>query len=273
MSSSPPPAPLLDRLRRSSRISLLLGVAVALPFITSVGAAGLALRRQSAVDDAFRWVTRSSEVRLVNQQVLADLLAVESGQRGYVLTGSREFLAVYDDAAARVSDEAVRLAALVDTPEQQERARALSDAVRQRLDVAAAIVGLVAAGRRDEAQATVHAGRGREVTERARTIAADIDTAETGVLRAREASLTTATRLQAAGLTALVVTSTVALVVLMAVLGRMLRYEEVVRMCAWSRTIEYEGEWLSFEQYLQKRFGMLTSHGISPEAARKVRDE
>jgi hypothetical protein len=51
----------------------------------------------------------------------------------------------------------------------------------------------------------------------------------------------------------------------------MLAYHDVVRMCAWSRTIEYEGEWLSFEEYLAKRFGIQTAHGMSPDAARRVR--
>jgi len=44
----------------------------------------------------------------------------------------------------------------------------------------------------------------------------------------------------------------------------------LVKICAWSRTIEYEGEWVSFEEYLKRRFNMDTSHGISPAEAEKV---
>lgn len=43
----------------------------------------------------------------------------------------------------------------------------------------------------------------------------------------------------------------------------------LVTICAWSRTIEYQGEWLSFEEYLKRRFDIDTSHGISPDQARK----
>ncbi len=43
-----------------------------------------------------------------------------------------------------------------------------------------------------------------------------------------------------------------------------------VNVCAWSRTIEYEGEWISFEEYLKRRFDLDTSHGISPAAAKKA---
>lgn len=42
------------------------------------------------------------------------------------------------------------------------------------------------------------------------------------------------------------------------------RVEGLVRMCAWSRTVELNGEWLSFEDYLMRRFNLETSHGISP---------
>ena len=48
------------------------------------------------------------------------------------------------------------------------------------------------------------------------------------------------------------------------------RVNDLVTMCAWSRTIEYEGEWISFEQYLLRRFKINTSHSISPAEAKKA---
>lgn len=41
---------------------------------------------------------------------------------------------------------------------------------------------------------------------------------------------------------------------------------EYVTLCAWTRTVRYEGDWLSVEDYLERRYGVLTSHGISPAA-------
>ena len=40
---------------------------------------------------------------------------------------------------------------------------------------------------------------------------------------------------------------------------------ERVTLCAWTRTVRYQGEWISVEVYLERRYGVLTSHGISPE--------
>lgn len=48
------------------------------------------------------------------------------------------------------------------------------------------------------------------------------------------------------------------------------RVSGLVTLCAWSRTVEYQGEWLSFEDYLKRRFGLDTSHGISPDEATKA---
>ncbi len=40
--------------------------------------------------------------------------------------------------------------------------------------------------------------------------------------------------------------------------------DELVTLCAWTRTIRYQAEWVSVETYLERRFGIFTSHGISP---------
>jgi hypothetical protein len=48
------------------------------------------------------------------------------------------------------------------------------------------------------------------------------------------------------------------------------RVSGLVTMCAWSRTVEFQGEWISFEEYLKRRFNIDTSHGISPAEAEKA---
>ena len=48
------------------------------------------------------------------------------------------------------------------------------------------------------------------------------------------------------------------------------RVNTLVTICAWSRTVEYQGEWISFEEYLLRRFNINTSHGISPAEREKI---
>lgn len=51
------------------------------------------------------------------------------------------------------------------------------------------------------------------------------------------------------------------------------RTRRLVVMCAWTRTIQYEGEWLTFEEYLKRRFGLETTHGIRPDQADKILED
>jgi hypothetical protein len=49
--------------------------------------------------------------------------------------------------------------------------------------------------------------------------------------------------------------------------------EQFVTVCSWSNTVKYEGEWMPFADYLESRFGLLTTHGMSPKAAERLRSE
>ncbi len=51
------------------------------------------------------------------------------------------------------------------------------------------------------------------------------------------------------------------------------RVDELAKICAWSRTIEYQGQWISFEEYLLRRFNIESTHGMSPAEAQKQIDE
>lgn len=42
--------------------------------------------------------------------------------------------------------------------------------------------------------------------------------------------------------------------------------EEVVSVCAWTKRVLDEGQWVSFEEYLQNHLDISFSHGISKEA-------
>jgi hypothetical protein len=48
---------------------------------------------------------------------------------------------------------------------------------------------------------------------------------------------------------------------------RLARLEQLVTVCAWSHRLLYEGQWVSLERYLEQRFGIRASEGITPEQA------
>lgn len=48
--------------------------------------------------------------------------------------------------------------------------------------------------------------------------------------------------------------------------------EELVRMCAWTQRLYFDGEWVSIEDYLYRRFDIHITHGISEDAVRALDD-
>ncbi|MFI5336257.1 MAG: MASE1 domain-containing protein [Opitutales bacterium] len=50
------------------------------------------------------------------------------------------------------------------------------------------------------------------------------------------------------------------------------RLEEFVTFCAWTRRVRWNEQWVPVEQFLQERYGLSISHGISEEALAMLRN-
>jgi CHASE3 domain sensor protein len=58
------------------------------------------------------------------------------------------------------------------------------------------------------------------------------------------------------------------------VLTRRLHHlEGLIKVCAWTRRVQWQGEWITFEDYLARRFNLHVTHGISEDAARQLSQE
>ena len=57
------------------------------------------------------------------------------------------------------------------------------------------------------------------------------------------------------------------------ILLRLEKLQQVVTICAWTGQVKYEGQWIRLDDYLQRRFGLSVSHGLSREAAGKMAAE
>jgi hypothetical protein len=47
--------------------------------------------------------------------------------------------------------------------------------------------------------------------------------------------------------------------------------EHFMRVCAWCHSIDFKGDWISFEEFLRKGFDTPTTHGICPTCLEKQR--
>lgn len=54
---------------------------------------------------------------------------------------------------------------------------------------------------------------------------------------------------------------------------RVREIEGLITVCAWTRQVRWKGHWMSFEEYLAKRFRLHCTHGICEEAANKLLQE
>ncbi|HBB96469.1 MAG TPA: hypothetical protein DC054_13865 [Blastocatellia bacterium] len=57
--------------------------------------------------------------------------------------------------------------------------------------------------------------------------------------------------------------------------SRLYQLEGFLRVCAWCRKIDHDGEWIPLEEFFERKFETATSHGICPaclvEAKNKMR--
>jgi hypothetical protein len=57
------------------------------------------------------------------------------------------------------------------------------------------------------------------------------------------------------------------------ILLRLEKLQQVVTICAWTGQVKLDGQWVRLDEYLQRRFGLSVSHGLSREAADKMATE
>ena len=56
------------------------------------------------------------------------------------------------------------------------------------------------------------------------------------------------------------------------ILERIHYLEKFMRVCAWCRKIDYKGEWMRLEDFMQQGFDTPTTHGICPECFKQQRE-
>lgn len=167
--------------RRTLRLAATVGPALV---TLAIGIFSLlALTRLSAAGDA---VARSRDITEALQTVLARLTDAETAQRGYLLTGSKEYLAPGAGAAADVHRSLAAARRLISDADEQHRLDTLSTVISEKLaeiELASRVFeskGVAAATAVDRADA------GQAAMHRARELIGDIEGAERVRLERRE---------------------------------------------------------------------------------------
>ncbi len=123
-------------MRKLIRRAPILGLWAALAILGGISAVSY-LSVQGLVARMF-WVAHTQDVLREAEMVISDLKDVETGVRGYLISGQDEFLVPYRNALASIPSHLVRLKELTaDNADQQKRAGSLDQLARKRLEQAA----------------------------------------------------------------------------------------------------------------------------------------
>jgi PAS domain S-box-containing protein len=141
-------------------------------------------------DEAARWVAHTNRVLYHSEEILALTVDIESGQRGFALTGLREFLEPANRSAQRLKDHIKSLKALInDNASQVKRLEKLEILVNQKLDfVRKAIDARTQHGLQDVI--TMNSSmEGKRIMDSVRLTIRDIQRVEHGLLDDRTAQI------------------------------------------------------------------------------------
>lgn len=178
---------MLSRLQNRKHLDMLaiLVVIVAIPALL-LGVNSILAREFEASERQALAVSQAFENREALRALLSLHQDIETGQRGYVLTGDIDFLRPYDQARGQI-DGAFRGLAVAadDNPVIAKVLPTLREASIAKLDLVDRDIAMAKAGRLDDAQALIATGEGRRRMDRLRAVVQAIDTAESTLLDRR----------------------------------------------------------------------------------------
>jgi len=148
--------------------------------------AAIAYRVLSELDNATRWVTHTREVLSQSALVHQLMIDIESGARGYAVSGDERILAPYATAVQSMPEAVRVLQGLVqDKPEQARRMETLAPLILARVQNSAYVIELRDTRGEQAAQELIQSGYGVDLMERIRSGLRELDTVESTLLDQR----------------------------------------------------------------------------------------
>ncbi|MGH9943299.1 MAG: CHASE3 domain-containing protein [Pyrinomonadaceae bacterium] len=144
-----------------------LTLAVLLPLVLMAVLAGLFLWQISRLLSASQWVEHTDKVIARANSAHKSLIDMETGMRGYLITGKPEFLEPYERAAREIDPAFAALGGLVsDNPAQVRRLDEIRSQSARWIDYGRSVIALRNGG--GDYQARVSSGEGKRLMDAAR---------------------------------------------------------------------------------------------------------
>lgn len=256
-------------LRRHSQRILTLAVAGAV--LAAAVALYLDRRTRAEVATSRQTLAGTYQLERAFESLQIIVTELENSQRGFLLTGEPRDLARYEQEHQPFAVALNQLARVAETdPLQRARATEVAVLASQKVQTLERIAALARYGKKDEALQLVAESDRVAHTERIRELTKEARAQELSQLVSRQRAYDDAVARRRRLSQSLVFASLAISITALWLMIRVQRLESFVTMCAWSRTIEMDGEWLTFEEYLHRRFHVKVSHGIAPDEMTKL---
>ncbi len=170
--------------RRKILVSFIVTTAVLLGIAVSVYFSFKEVQRQR------EWVDHTYETINMLQGVLSNLKDVQSSQRGFIITGSEDYLAPYYIAEPAIHEQLDDLRPmLADNPEQSQRLEDLKLHVKERISIAETVIETYRQKGQDAAFGLVHKGPGKRQMDEIRAIVKVMTLHEENLLEQRRTAM------------------------------------------------------------------------------------
>jgi CHASE3 domain sensor protein len=217
-------------------------------------------------------VARTHQVLAHLDATMVQAQEAEADQRGFLLTGRESYLGPYESALGRIHGELAAVSVLTtDNKFQQENLQRLRGYMAQKLAELAETIRLRREQGLGPALALVLTDRGKLAMDEIRSVIESMRLEEERVLsiyRADDAKVSILLYLVCAGIFLAAIIAATTIIWLLHWIGRL--QTGLVTVCAWTREVQYEGKWMNVGEYLEHRFGLSITHGISEKAAAKM---
>jgi PAS domain S-box-containing protein len=179
------PAPHSDD-RPSHAVTYGLALAVALGLLVTV--AWLDWRQSRRTDDTLHWVARSHDMQARLGRLLSQMEGIETGSRGFVLTGEAAFLEPFEAGRNAVAIELRELGELDLDSRQRAGVEALAPLISKRIALSTGIVELRRREGLEAARQQVATAEGKETMDSIRAVLAEMEGRELALLAQRSAA-------------------------------------------------------------------------------------
>jgi CHASE3 domain sensor protein len=253
---------------RASKILFFTGMCISL--LALIVMSWLVHQTSEQFRDSFFQVGHTYKVLNLVQQTQFHLQDAETERRGYLLTGGDDYLNSYGRAMTVVRNDIDQLKSLVQVRAgQQTNILALQSLITERLGINPdTIAG--SKGNMHDVLAVTLTDEGKNTMEKIGRVLFQMGQEEEYSLNIHQQRAEADSISSQVTSVVLIGTVVMVLIFIVIILRRLEKLQQVVTICAWTGQVKYEDEWVRLDEYLQRRFGLSVSHGLSQAAAEKM---